>query len=453
MIWSTKDLSSALNLKIHPNIHGEAIQFNSNSVAKGDLFIALKGNNDGHNYAVHALQNGANAVIISKEVVGLTSDKVIMVADTFLALQQMAEYKRQKSKAKFIAITGSSGKTSTKEATKIVLSHFGRTYASRGNFNNYLGVPINLASMPDDTEYAILEIGMNHAGEIRELTNVVKPDISVITTISEAHLEFFQSMLDLTDAKCEIFEGMSKEGVAVINLDNPYYHRILENLKKLSINNVFTFGTAAEANSRLELYQQDGQNVRLKYSGTKEISLTFIPKHFAINYAAILQIATILHLDKDILANQLAKILLTKGRGKIVKAKYLGQNYQLICDYYNANPESLKASLLYLKQVSGKNKIAIIGDMLELGENSAELHKALVPVIIDSGAKKILLVGDKVKHIYDLLPKELKKIHFANVNDLISKLAELLNGDELILIKGSRGIKLDKIIQSFELLP
>lgn len=452
MIWSAKDLSNALNLEIHPDIYGEAIEFNSNSVTKGDLFIALKGNNDGHNYASHALQNGANAVIISKEVTGLPRDKVIMVADTFLALQQMARYKRQKSTAKFIAITGSSGKTSSKEAAKIILSHFGRTYASRGNFNNYLGVPINLASMPDDTEYAILELGMNHAGEIRELANMVKPDISVITTISEAHLEFFQSMLDITDAKCEIFEGMSKEGIAIINLDNPYYNRILENLKKLSINNIFTFGISPEANCRLELYQQDDQNVHLRYSGTSEIIVPFIPKHFAINYAAILQMASILKLNINIAANQLAKILLTEGRGKIIKAKYQDKNYQLICDYYNANPESLKAALLYLKQVSSNKKVTIMGDMLELGDSSVELHRALVPLIIDSGAKKILLVGDKVKYIYDLLPKKMAKFYFANVDELITKLNELLEGDELVLIKGSRGIKLDKIIQSFQLL-
>ncbi len=458
MIWSAQDLKLALNIEIHPDIHCKQVQFNSQSVLSGDLFIALKGNNDGHNYVAQALENGANAVIISKELPSLPPEKVIMVSDTLLALHQMAEYKRQKSKAKFIGVTGSSGKTSTKEALKTVLSHFGSTFASRGNFNNHLGVLINLASMPDNVEYVILEMGMNHPGEIRGLSRMVRPDISVITTISEAHLEFFESMLHLTDAKCEIFESMPKDGVAVINYDNKYYDHIIENLNKLSFNNlhsnqknIFTFGKSVGADCQLESYQIIEQDVWLKYSSTEPIKLPFLPEHFAINYAAVLQVATILNLDISRAVLQLSKISLTEGRGKMVAAKHNGQNYQLICDYYNANPESLKAALIYLKQLSSKNKTAIIGDMLELGKSSAELHKSLIPVIIDSGVQKVLLVGNYVKHIYNELPKEIEKLHFNNVDSLIEQLDKLLTGDEIILIKGSRGIKLDKIIQSFQI--
>ncbi|WP_375333467.1 UDP-N-acetylmuramoyl-tripeptide--D-alanyl-D-alanine ligase [Candidatus Tisiphia endosymbiont of Xenochironomus xenolabis] len=456
MIWSARDLSNALNIEVHPDIHGGQVQFNSNSVTDGDLFIALKGANDGHNYALHALERGANAVIISQEITGLPDEKVIMVPDTLTALHQMAEYKRQKSQAKFIGVTGSSGKTGTKEAIKTVLSHFGSTFASRGNFNNHLGVPINLASLPDDIEYAVFEMGMNHPGEIRTLTKMVKPDISVITTISEAHLEFFQSQLHLVDAKCEIFEGMSKDGIAVIDLDSPYYNRVLQNLKQLSINNIYSFGTSPYADCSLISYeyQQITQQVRLRYSihNTKiDIKIPLVPEHYARNYTIALQMSAILNLDINVAARQLNKILLMDGRGKLINAKYHGQDYQIICDYYNANPESVKAALLYLKQLSGKKKIAIIGDMLELGDNSIKFHKDLIPAILDSGANRVFLVGNNIQYIYQSLPDEIEKIHFDNVDLLIENLSKLLKGNELILIKGSNSTQLSKIIQSFEL--
>jgi UDP-N-acetylmuramoyl-tripeptide--D-alanyl-D-alanine ligase len=456
MIWSVRDLSNALNIEVHPDIHGGQVQFNSNSVTDGDLFIALKGANDGHNYALHALERGANAVIISQEITGLPDEKVIMVPDTLTALHQMAEYKRQKSQAKFIGVTGSSGKTGTKEAIKTVLSHFGSTFASRGNFNNHLGVPINLASLPDDIEYAVFEMGMNHPGEIRALTKMVRPDISVITTISEAHLEFFQSQLHLVDAKCEIFEGMSKDGIAVIDLDSPYYNRVLQNLKQLSINNIYSFGTSPYADCSLISYeyQQITQQVRLRYSihNTKiDIEIPLVPEHYARNYTIALQMSAILNLDINVAARQLSKILLMDGRGKLINAKYHGQDYQIICDYYNANPESVKAALLYLKQLSGKKKIAIIGDMLELGGNSIKFHKDLIPAILDSGANRVFLVGNNTQYIYQSLPNEIEKIHFDNVDLLIENLSKLLKGNELILIKGSNSTQLSKIIQSFEL--
>ncbi|WP_375327071.1 UDP-N-acetylmuramoyl-tripeptide--D-alanyl-D-alanine ligase [Candidatus Tisiphia endosymbiont of Nemotelus uliginosus] len=459
MIWSAQNLSNCLNIAIHPNIWGRQIQFNSNDVLEGDIFIALKGNGDGHDYVLDAIAKGANAVIISREIPGLDTNKVIMVADTLLALTKMAEYKRQKSQATFIAVTGSSGKTGTKEAINTILSCFSPVFASRGNFNNYLGVLINLASMPDNIEYAIFELGMNHVGEIRKLTKMVKPSIAVITTISEAHIEFFNSSAEIADAKCEIFEGMEKSGIAVINIDNKYYHRVLDNLQKLAIKNIFTFGKSLSAKSRLVLYQNQGQNVHLQYEVSNnilaqnlDIVMPLIPEHYAVNYAAVLQVASLLNKDLEVAVKQLTKISPIEGRGKMVKAEYNNLNFDIICDYYNANPESLKASLLYFKQLSHKQKIAIVGDMLELGTNSVKLHQEIAPLIIDSGAKLVLLVGNYVRYIYDLLPHHIEKHHFDNVDTLINNIQEVLSGNELILIKGSKSIKLYKILQIFKVL-
>jgi len=449
MIWNSENLSSALSITVPQSITCNEVQFNSKDVKKGDLFIALQGNSNGHNYVLDAINKGANAVIVSKQVDITDKDKIILVDDCFKALEKMALYKREYSKAKFIAITGSVGKTSTKEALKILLQHDSLVFASRGNFNNYLGLLINLASMPDDTEYAIFELGMNHKGEIRELVQILKPNIAMITNISEAHLEFFNSLEEIAEAKCEIFENFSKDDIAVINSDINCYDKMLSILRNLSIDNIYSFGRSFNSSAELILYEKLEDQVHLKYNISNKIidvSLPFIPKHFAENYAGVLLIIDILGKNLDIAANHLADISPTKGRGEIINI----QNCRVICDYYNASPASMKAALEYLKQLPAKNKTAIIGDMLELGANSAKLHKELVPYILDAGCSKVFLVGANTKYIYDLLPERIIKAYFENVDELIKDLPNLLDKEELILIKGSRGIKLDKIIDYYK---
>ena len=449
MIWNSKTLSAALGITISNSINCNEVQFNSKDVKKGDLFIALQGNRDGHDYVQDAIDKGAAAVIVSKQVEINDKDKIILVDDCFEALQKMALYKRENSKAKFIAITGSVGKTSTKEALKILLQHDFLVFASRGNFNNKLGMLINLASMADDTEYAIFELGMNHKGEIRELVQILKPNIAMITNISEAHLEFFNSLEEIAEAKCEIFENFSKNDIAVINADTNCYSKILSILKNLSIDRVYNFGISHNTPAQLVLYENLGEQVHLKYkinNKSLEITIPFIPRHFAENYTGVLLIIDILGKDMELAANHLANISPTEGRGKIINI----QNSRVICDYYNASPGSMKAALEYLKQVPAENKTAIIGDMLELGESSKPLHEELVPYILDAGCSKVYLVGVNTKYIYDLLPPKTAKKYFKNVDELITHITDLFEGNELILIKGSRGIKLDKIVDYYK---
>ncbi|HJD56047.1 MAG TPA: UDP-N-acetylmuramoyl-tripeptide--D-alanyl-D-alanine ligase [Rickettsia endosymbiont of Pyrocoelia pectoralis] len=489
MIWNSKTLSEALGITIAPSIAANEIQFNSNDVKKGDLFVALKGNRDGHDYVQDAINKGAAAVIISKQIDVSYKEKTILVNDCFEALEKLALYKRENSKAKFIAITGSVGKTSTKEALKTLLtktisksldflyneankekfegnterstaaytlvredastgltyklpleaSYIKNLFASRGNFNNYLGLLINLASMPDDIEFAIFELGMNHKGEIRELVKILKPNIAMITNISEAHLEFFNSLEEIAEAKCEIFESFSKNDIAVINANTNCYDKILSILKNLSVTQI---------SAQLILYENLEDQVHLKYNINNKIldvTIPFIPKHFAENYAAILLTLSLLNKDLDKAATSLADITPTKGRGEIINIK----NCRVICDYYNASPASMKAALEYLKQLPAANKTAIIGDMLELGQNSERLHKELIPYILDSGCSKVFLVGTHTKYIYDLLPAKIAKAYFENVDELTTKTKDLFENDELFLIKGSRGIKLDKIIDYY----
>ncbi|QWB86970.1 UDP-N-acetylmuramoyl-tripeptide--D-alanyl-D- alanine ligase [Rickettsia parkeri] len=449
MIWNSKTLSAVLGITISNSISCNEVQFNSKDVKKGNLFIALQGNRDGHDYVLDAIDKGAAAVIISKRVEINDKDKIILVDDCFEALQKMALYKRENSKAKFIAITGSVGKTSTKEALKVLLQHDFLVFASRGNFNNKLGMLINLASMADDTEYAIFELGMNHKGEIRELVQILKPNIAMITNISEAHLEFFNSLEEIAEAKCEIFANFSKNDIAVINADTNCYNKILSILKNLSITDIHSVGRSAKTSAELILYENLGEQVYLKYKINKkvlDVTIPFIPRHFTENYTGVLLIIDILGKDIEIAANHLANISPTKGRGEIINI----QNCRVICDYYNASPQSMKAALEYLKQVPAENKTAIIGDMLELGENSKRLHEKLVQYILDAACSKVYLVGVNTKYINDLLPSKIAKKYFKNVDELITHITDLFEGNELILIKGSRGVKLDKIVDYYK---
>ncbi|WP_016917634.1 UDP-N-acetylmuramoyl-tripeptide--D-alanyl-D-alanine ligase [Rickettsia honei] len=449
MIWNSKTLSAVLGITISNSINCNEVQFNSKDVKKGNLFIALQGNRDGHDYVLDAIDKGAAAVIISKRLEINDQDKIILVDDCFEALQKMALYKRENSKAKFIAITGSVGKTSTKEALKVLLQHDFLVFASRGNFNNKLGMLINLASMADDTEYAIFELGMNHKGEIRELVQILKPNIAMITNISEAHLEFFNSLEEIAEAKCEIFTNFSKNDIAVINADTNCYNKILSILKELSITDIHSFGRSAKTSAELILYENLGEQVYLKYkinNKVLDVTIPFIPRHFTENYTGVLLIIDILGKDIEIAANHLANISPTKGRGEIINI----QNCRVICDYYNASPQSMKAALEYLKQVPAENKTVIIGDMLELGENSKRLHEKLVQYILDTACSKVYLVGVNTKYIDDLLPSKIVKKYFKNVDELITHITDLFEGNELILIKGSRGVKLDKIVDYYK---
>ncbi len=452
MIWQSWQLSEALGVEVAAEFSGQKLQFNSKDVRSGDIFIAIKGNGDGHNYALDAIARGASFAIVSRGVEGAPKEKLLIVDDTLKALHQLAAYKRQHSKAKFIAITGSVGKTTTKEIVHNMLSCFGVTFASRGNFNNHLGVPLNLASMQDNIEYAVFEVGMNHAGELTELSKMIRPDIAVITTVAAAHLEFFPSVEAIADSKAEIFAGLPVGGIAIINRDNQYYQRIMQQAPSGA--KICLFGKHQEASARLDSYKQIDKNVQLSYAfkqnGNLEIIMPFVPEHYALNMTIGFAIVNSLGLDPQKATSNSSKLGLLEGRGKLLDVTKGGKHYQIIADYYNANPESMKASLQYLKQLTHPRKIAIIGDMLELGPTAKELHQELVPFIVDSGASKLLLVGALMESLKGLLPPHITVKHFHKVENLLAELDNLLSEEELILIKGSNSIGLSQILAKFK---
>jgi UDP-N-acetylmuramoyl-tripeptide--D-alanyl-D-alanine ligase len=453
MIWTKKQIEIALNVKV-PAGGAEAygrVEFNSKEIKEGDLFIALPGARDGHEFVEDALKNGAAAAIVSQDIKNIPDHQLIKVEDTIEALSLLSEYKRRTTKAKIVAITGSVGKTSTKEITRLMLSAYGKVHANNGTFNNYLGVPLTLASMPDDIDYAVIEMGMSAKGELSYLSNQVLPDVAVITAVSEGHLEFFKSVEEIADAKCEIFEGLDlNDGVAIINRDSQMYYRCLQSIDAARLQNVQSFGKHKSADVRFVSYDVfDDHATRLLYEvGDESIEIVMdylLPMHLAENFAAAFAVIKALRLDLEPAASAVRSFQMLLGRGRLVSLSKDGKSYNIICDYYNSNPQSLQASLEHFVQLSGDRKIAVLGDMGELGESKLELHQRMVPYIKDSGAKKLFLVGEVMGQIAKDLPKDIMVKCYKNVDALIAEIDQYIEGGEFILIKGSRFLKLENL--------
>jgi UDP-N-acetylmuramoyl-tripeptide--D-alanyl-D-alanine ligase len=245
-MWNSESLSKALGMNLQTKYSANRVEFNSRDIQDGDLFIALKGARDGHIFVQDAIKNGASLAIVEYYPEGIDRDCLIKVDSCEDTLNSLAIYNRSRLKAKIIAITGSVGKTSTKEAFSKALTSVGKVFSGRGNFNNHLGLPINMASIPLDTDYVILELGMNHSGEIRALTKMLQPDIAVITKIAPAHLAFFDSVEDIALAKAEIFEGLSTNGVAIMNKDDKYFE-LMKGAALKYTKNICSFGVDTDA--------------------------------------------------------------------------------------------------------------------------------------------------------------------------------------------------------------
>ena len=452
MIWDSISLKKALRVEVTTGIKACQVKFNSLDVDKDDIFIALPGNRDSHKFVEDALSRGASCAIVASDIKNVNSKKLIKVDNTICALNDLAEYKRKNSKAKFIAITGSVGKTSTREVIKTMLKPYGNTYSSVKSFNNHLGVPLTLASMPDAIEYAIVEIGMSSAGEISKLTNIVTPDIAVVTTISEGHMEFFDSVEAIADAKCEIFEGLdSNTGVAIINKDILTYDACIQNINKVGIKNLCTFSKKQNATVRFLSYELlEDNSVRLNFdidSEECEIVMPNISMHLASNFSAGFSVVKALGLDIEKAVNAIRSFQPLMGRGRFVETKHNNKNLGIICDYYNSNPQSLKASLKYLQQFVSRKKTAVLGDMHELGEMQLDIHRSMVPLIIESGVSRLFLVGDIMREIKDSFPDNIAIQTYKNVDKMIEDESIGFEDEEIILIKGSRGMKLENFVK------
>ncbi len=429
-----------------------SITIDSREVKEGALFVAIKGNRfDGHDFVQQAIKEGATAALISEKFAKDFSDlPTIIVPDALKGLEKLARYARERTKAKIIAVTGSAGKTSTKEILREVLSNFGKTHASIKSFNNHWGVPLMLARMAKDTDYAIFEIGMNNRGEILALSKMVKPDIAIITNIAPAHLEQLGSLENIALAKSEIFVGLKKSGTAIINIDNLQKEILLTQAKDNKIKNIITYGFAKEAMAHIENIKENPDKISAKLNFDKQLidfEILGAGKHKLANATCAIIVAKLLGLEIEQTVKTIAKYEDIKGRGA---RYYFGEKNPLLLidESYNANPLSMRVALEAFAKIKANNgkKILVLGDMLELGEQAKKLHEDLAPIILSVRADKIYLVGDNMRFLANKISPTKAACHAKNIINIEEKILNSLDFGDVIMVKGSNGIMLSNLV-------
>lgn len=427
------------------------VSIDTRTIKKGDLYIALKGENlDGHAFCRQALDKQAAGVLVSELQKDLPENKQIVVPDTYQALRDLAVYARNRFKGKVVCVTGSSGKTSTKEMLRYGLTPTGRVHATVGNLNNQTGVPLSLARLPENADFAVIETGMNHAGELTDLSFLTRPDAALVTMVGKAHCEFFKTPQDTARAKAELFSHMNKNGVAVLNKDNDQYGFLKEQADAYGVKNILTFGSGSDCDIVLKEASDsvitDCQGQEIRYT------LQLKGKHQALNSAGVLACAAVFGLDLQTVASGIAQTPVPAGRGRRHILPCKGGFFTLIDDAYNANPDSMKASLAVLGKLTPENggrRIAVLGDMGELGENSLDLHKDLKTDIIANGIDKFFGVGEKMTVLCKDLPEKNRGECTLNAEQTAVLLEKEVQNGDIVVIKGSHSMHLEKIAERF----
>ncbi|MBS0470674.1 MAG: UDP-N-acetylmuramoylalanyl-D-glutamyl-2,6-diaminopimelate--D-alanyl-D-alanine ligase [Proteobacteria bacterium] len=449
-LWTSEEAQGATL-----GIPGRAFEVNGLSIdtrtlKKGDLFVALKGDNrDGHDFVKAAFDAGAGAALVSHEPPGLGPDAALLtVAHTQRGLEDLAVAARARSSAKIVAVTGSAGKTTTKELLRHALGALGSTHCSAASYNNHWGVPLSLASMPRDVAYGVFEVGMNHFGELRNLVSFVRPHVALVTTIAPAHLEFFGSCEAIADAKSEIFEGLVPGGAALVPSDSPYANRLIARARQAHVGRVLKFGETAGSDARLLSYEEsvDGSKVKADICGMPVDFHVGAPgRHIAQNaLGALLAVAM---LDGDVLnaAAGLKNFTALKGRG----ARFAAGDVAVIDESYNANPASMAAALALLGAAKGR-RIAVLGDMLEMGEGGLAHHAGLAAPIEAAGADLVFLNGPQMKALWDKLPASRRGAWAETSAEIAPQLLAALKPGDTVLVKGSNGSRMAVIVDALK---
>lgn len=459
ILWHGDDAIHATRGSGASDWAASGVSIDSRTVQHGDFFIALKGPlHDGHDHVSAALQAGAVAALVNRKPPGVTANaKLITVDDTFIALQDLARRARARAQGKIIAVTGSVGKTGSKEQLRLMLSACGSVAASQGSFNNHWGVPLSLALLPEDATWGVFELGMNHAGEIKDLTKQVQPHVALITTVEAVHLEFFPNVEAIADAKAEVFLGMNASGTAVLNRDNPHFARLVGHARTQGIQTILSFGTAAGAEARLLDYTPENQGgvVRAEFFGKP---LTFrvgaAGKHYAFNALGTLLAAQAAGADLSSCATALSLYQAPVGRGaRQTLPLPNGGNVTVIDESYNASPVSTRAAIATLGQIvppPGGRRIAVLGDMRELGATAPQLHAALADPLAAARIDLLFCCGHVIEGLYAAAPAAMRGHYAADSRTLATKLLPHLRNGDVVLVKGSKSMHMDDIITAIK---
>ncbi len=453
-LWTGLGLVAPLGARVsgRPPDRVDGVSIDTRTLAVGDLFVAIKGDtSDGHDYVRAAFEKGAAAAVIDEAHARalLGAGALYVVKNTLAALEGLGRAARARSKARIAAITGSVGKTSTKEALRLVLSKIGATHASAASYNNHWGVPLTLARMHADTRFGVFEIGMNHAGEITPLVGMVRPHVALITRIAPVHLEHFASVDAIAEAKAEIFSGIVKGGAAILPRDDAQFELLAKRAAASPAGFVLSFGAHEGADARLLSSTPDGEGMRVEAEvlGRKlDYRIGAPGAHHAMNSLALLLAARALGADLEIAAAALAEYAAPVGRGRRETLALADGPCVLIDESYNANPVSMRAALDLLGAAQGGRRIAVLGDMLELGPKAREMHAALAEDVERNAVDLVFTAGPLMGELYAALPERARGGHGATSADIEASVVAVLQPGDVVMIKGSNGSRMGRIV-------
>ena len=462
-LWTSEEAAEALQTPPAP-VSGVwkamGLSIDSRTLHAGDIFLALRGpNHDGHRFISESLAKGA-AAIIAEDVSEQNlknippSRPVLQVADSYDALWALARYARKRSSAHSVAITGSVGKTGTVNALFHALGgDAAKIHAAHQSYNNQYGVPLTLARMPRATRAAIFEIGMNHSGEISPLAALVAPDLAIITAIAPAHLAFFQSLEEIAEAKAEIFDGLKKGGAAILNRDSRFFDFLRARALEKGAGRILSFGDHAKSDVRLLSWtpNKEGAAIEALLLGKKvRYRLPHLSRAHAQNSLAVL---AALHLmgKKSSALQRLATMAPMAGRGRKYALRIKGKRITLIDESYSASPAAMQAALqsfaLEEKAPQGR-RVALLGDMKELGKDSKQFHQDLLPFLKEAHLERLFCCGEMMRHLYESAPASMRADYQDEAKSLLPALQDSLLDGDVLLVKGSHSMNLNRIVQA-----
>jgi len=433
----------------------------SRALEPGEGFIAIRGpNRDGHDFVQSALEAGAGCAVVEEAFqLDTSSDnegRLVRVHDTFEALNNLGREARDRiDHAVVIGVTGSVGKTGTKEALRVALGPSGSVHASAKSFNNHWGVPLTLANMPRDIDYGVFEMGMNHAGEISALTRLVRPHIAIITTVAPVHLGFFSSVDEIADAKAEIFEGLEPGGAAILNRDNPYFERLAAAASGEGAE-IVSFGEDERAKVRLLScdLSPDGSTVTSDILGETITYRVGAPgRHVVQNTLAVLAAVKVAGADLSAAAEALGAIHAPEGRGERFVIETERGPVCIVDESYNANPASMRAALATLgltPRSAYKRRIAVLGDMLELGSDSTKLHRELAEAVDAAGIDVVFASGADMASLFEALPEKRRGAYAKTSDELASALLSSVQPGDIVMVKGSLGSRMALLVEGLK---
>ncbi|MBE2275225.1 MAG: UDP-N-acetylmuramoyl-tripeptide--D-alanyl-D-alanine ligase [Rhodobacteraceae bacterium] len=466
-LWTAAEAAAATAGTTTAGWAATGVSIDTRSLRPGDLFVALKDVRDGHDFVAQALAMGAAAALVSRRPEGVGADApLLMVDDVLAALERLGAAGRARTRARIVAVTGSVGKTSTKEMLRVLLAGQGRVHAAEASYNNHWGVPLTLARMPASADFAVIEIGMSHPGEIAPLARLARPHVAMITTVAPAHLAAFAGIEDIAREKAAIFAGLVPGGGAVINADLQVSELVLDLARAAGARPV-TFGTRPGADWQMTEARLTGEAtvVRARHAGAPLLFKVSAPgRHFALNALGALAAASELGADPVLALHDLGRWAPPAGRGtreRILLDPVEETFFDLIDDAFNSNPASLAAGLDVLiaaqpvdgiGRVGGGRRIAILGDMLELGPRESELHAAIARHPGLAAIHTIHCVGPRMLALHEALPRPQRGEWVETAPELAARARSLFDAGDILLVKGSKGIKVSLVVDALRKL-